>query len=95
MSEYTPETLVDTLLSERAKGNVVILDHEGFAVCPLSVLVEQSADGILYDLNRLEEVALTFLPKDLRWVNNFAVALVIRELKRRLEALEPGVEPAG
>ena len=82
----TPETPRETLLAERAKGNVCFLAVYGLHVAPLKDFVAQPVDGLLYDLNRLEEVALTFLGKDPQWVNNFAVALVVRELKAQLAA---------
>jgi hypothetical protein len=54
-------------------------------VADLDEFIKQPADGILYDLNRLEETALTFID-DPKWVNDFAVALVIRKLKEMLES---------
>ena len=53
-------------------------------VCPLKEFLKQPAEGILYDLNRSEVVVLQFI-KDQKWVNDYAVAKVIRELKRQLE----------
>lgn len=41
----------------------------------------------MYDLNRSEEVVLTFLP-DPKWINDFAVAKVIAALKNRITELE-------
>ena len=90
----TPDTLTEHILAERDKGNAVLVELDGLYTVPISTLVDQPADGILYDLNRLEEVALTFLPKDVQWVNNFAVALVVRELKTRIEALEKAIKEA-
>jgi hypothetical protein len=72
--------LRDRILKERADGRIVFwgLPDELMAA-PLDDFLKQPADGILYDLNRLEEVVLTFLP-DPKWVNDFAVATVIRRL---------------
>lgn len=92
--EVTPPTplsdllcpLPTKMLAERDRGNAVLMTFDGIYTVPVSILVDQPADGILYDLNRLEEVALTLLPKDVQWVNNFAVALVVRELKDQLES---------
>ena len=79
--------LKTTILEERDKGNVVFWGLPGqLMVASLDRFLEQPADGILYDLNRLEEISLTFLD-DPKWVNDFAVALVIRNLvKQRDEA---------
>lgn len=75
----------DIVLKEAKKGNVVLLSEEGLMTSPLNEIVEQPADGLLYDLNRNEAVILTFI-EDRKWVNDYAVAQVIRELKSRLES---------
>lgn len=43
---------------------------------------------MLYDLNRSEAVALTFLDTDPKWINDYAVAKVIRALKNKIDKLE-------
>lgn len=74
----------DMVLKEYEKGNVVILNIDGIATIPLKEIIKQPASGILYDLNRSEEVVLTFI-KDEKWVNDYPVAKIIRELKKQLE----------
>ena len=54
----------------------------------LSEFIEQPVEGILYDLNRGEEVTLTIINDDPKWVNDYAVAKVIRALKDRINELE-------
>ncbi len=85
MSEKTTKELV---LEGRDDGKVVWLQHDGDGLAvmsaPIEEFIRQSADGILYDLNRLEETALTFMD-DRKWVNDFAVALIIRALHKRAE----------
>ena len=79
--------LQDRILAEREQGNIVFWGLPGeLARMKLDDFVEQPADGMLYDLNRLEEISLTFL-KDPKWVNDFAVALVIRKLVEQRDAL--------
>lgn len=87
MSDNTPaEELRAHILAERDKGNVVLYAHPGHLTTEkLDEFVEQPADGILYDLNRLEEVSLTGLA-DPKWVNDFAVALTIRKLVQQRDA---------
>ena len=77
--EPAQRAIRDRVLSERDKGNVVFLGLEGLMSVPLEEFIKQPADGILYDLNLLEEVVLTFIAER-KWVNDFAVALVIRKL---------------
>jgi len=81
------ESFKEMVLKEYQKGNLVFIGVEGPMVAPLDKFLEQPVDGILYDLNREEVVVLTMI-KDLTWVNNYAVAKVIRKLKRRLTELE-------
>ena len=77
----------DRLLSERDKGNIVFMTFDGPMAANLQEFIAQPADGILYDLNRSEEVVLTFI-EDKKWVNDFAVCMVIRALKDKIEVLE-------
>ena len=75
-----PTPLKDKILAERAAGNIVFWGAPGeLMTAKLDDFIKQPVDGMLYDLNRLEEVTLTFLD-DPKWVNDFAVALVIRKL---------------
>lgn len=74
------ERLRDRILSERDKGNIVFWGLPGqLMTASLEDFVKQPAEGMLYDLNRLEEIALTFIT-DKKWVNDFAVAMTIRKL---------------
>jgi hypothetical protein len=85
----TPEQreLQAKILAERDKGNVVFWGLPGeLMTMPIEQIVKQDANGLLYDLNRLEEISLTFLA-DPKWVNDFAVALVIRKLIEQRDAL--------
>ena len=78
------------ILEKRDEGKVVYLSHNGreydMVSTPVEHFIQQPADGILYDLNRLEEVVLTFID-DPKWINDFAVALTIRALKKDVDAL--------
>lgn len=87
--ERTPKTeLRDQILKERAAGRIVFWGLPGeLMTANLDDFLKQPADGMLYDLNRLEEVVLTFLD-DPKWVNDFAVATVIRRLVDVLAAQE-------
>ena len=85
----------EIVLEERDKGNVVCILLPGeFGTMPIKEIVKQPVDGLLWDLNRGEETALTFMDqKDMiHWVNNFAVALVIRELHGQVASLTEKVE---
>ena len=79
----------EIVLEERRKGNVVYLCLDQVMVAPVKEIIKQPADGLLWDLNRDEATALSYMDEEgmIHWVNNFAVALVIRELKSEIEAL--------
>ena len=83
----------DLVLKERDAGNIVFwgLPGEPPLVAKLDSFIKQPADGMLYDLNRLEEVVLTYIDNP-KWLNDFAVATVIRRLVTEIEKLRP-VQP--
>jgi len=87
MTEQELQKLKDTILSEYEKGNVVVTTAEGLVIYNLDEFIKQPTPGLLYDLNRLPEVVLAFLG-DPKWVNDYAVAMVISRLKARVAALE-------
>ena len=80
----TPEELKDLILKKEKEGEVVIQTIEGLASMKLDDIVKQPVEGLLYDLNRNREVVLTFID-DPKWVNDYAVSLVIRKLKSMLD----------
>ena len=78
-----------TVMKARSEGKVAMWLLPGqLGITPLEDFLKQPADGILYDLNRLEECALSNAPDDIRWVNDFAVALVIRKLGEQRDKAE-------
>jgi len=81
------EDIKNKILEEYKKGKIVTSTIEGLQVMLLDEFIKEPADSILYDLNRSESVVLTFMP-DPKWVNDYAVAKVIRALKNRIEELE-------
>jgi hypothetical protein len=78
------EEIKDIILREYAKGNIVVATFEGIQAMPLKEFVKQPVEGMLYDLNRNEAVVLTFI-KDPKWINDYAVAKVIQELKSQID----------
>ena len=72
------------LIKEAEKsGNIILMTEMGLIEVSLEKFCQQDADGILYDLNRDEATTLHLGNEGLvRWVNDYAVAKVIRELKK-------------
>lgn len=77
----------EIVLNARKEGKVVIWAIDGLRSIPLEELVEQPVEGLLYDLNRLEEIIMTYMDSP-KWINDFACAQVIRYLKNKLENTE-------
>lgn len=85
------DKLTDTILAARKNGEIVYWSLPGqLATVRLDDFVKQPADGMLYDLNRLEEISLSFLDNP-KWVNDFAVAQVIRKLVEQRDHLTAAV----
>jgi len=90
MGEKQKKKWSEIVLEEQDKGNVVFLCVDSVIVAPIKEIVKQPTDGLLWDLNRDRVTALTFMDQEgmIHWVNNFAVALVIRELKSQVAQLK-------
>ena len=84
VSSAKQNDIKDMILAESQKGNIVVSTFEGFQVAPLKEIIKQPIDGLLYDLNRNEAVVLTFI-NDPKWINDYAMMQVVRELKQQLE----------
>ena len=78
-------SIKELVLEEYKKGNVVVSGIEGLQVAPLKEIIKQPLDGLLYDLNRSEEVILTFINEP-KWINDYALVQVLREFKSQLDA---------
>lgn len=85
------ENIKDTILREYEKGNIVFWGIDILQVANLEEFIKQPIEGILYDLNRMEEVVLTFI-KDRKWVDDYAVAKVIRLLKKQNDELKKEIK---
>lgn len=85
--------VLETIREQEAKGRVVIMTVDGLTSVSLEELVSQPAEGILYDLNRDTLTTSTLLMAsgedlhlpNMRLVNDYAAALVIKYLKNKLD----------
>lgn len=79
----------ELILEQFKEGRLVIATPDGLGSVRIEDFIQQPADGMLYDLNRGEETTLTLADNNhIRFVNDFAVAKVIRALKTRIEEVE-------
>ena len=67
------------------KGLITIMDFDGLASIPIDEFIKQPTEGLLYDLNRDKTTTITLgRSGNERWVNDYAVALVIEYLMKQL-----------
>lgn len=90
MGEQEQKKWSELVKEQKEKGRVVYLAVDSVMSANVKEIVKQPAEGLLWDLNRDELTALSFMDEEgmIHWVNNFAVALVIKELKSQLTKLE-------
>ena len=82
------KNIANTVRAEYSKGNIVFWDcDDNLLTANLQNFMKQPVDGMLYDLNRSEEVILTFIDNP-KWVNDYAMCKIVRELYRLIEELE-------
>lgn len=74
------ENFRDLILQKEKEGKVVFMTIEGPMSTDLEEFIKQPTEGLLYDLNRDRVTVLSFID-DPKWVNDFAVGLVIAKLK--------------
>lgn len=75
------EKTLAIIKENESKGMVTFMTECGMMTTPIESLCRQSADGLLYDLNRDEATTLHLGKVGMgRWVNDYAVAQVIRFL---------------
>jgi len=80
--EKTMEDFKQLVLQKEKEGKVVIITWDGLMFLDLEKIIKQPTEGLLYDLNRDKATVLTFINETpARWVNDYAVGLVIARLK--------------
>lgn len=69
-------------IREKAReGKIVLMTIEGLRIVDADRFIQQDYKDILYDLNRDKATTMTLANEDdLRWINDYAVAIVIEKL---------------
>ncbi len=68
------------------KGFVTIMSIDGLMSMPIDEFIKQPTEGLLYDLNRDRLTTITLGSEgNVRWVNDYAMALVIEYLMKQLK----------
>lgn len=86
MNKETFEQTLDLIRCQEKYGNITIETIEGLAVIPLDDIVNWEADSLLYDLNRDKSTTISLGRDGMeRWINDYAVAVVIEYLLNELK----------
>ena len=84
--DKTKEELRELILKKEEEGMVVFMTAEGPHEADLENFIKQPTEGLLYDLNRDRNTVLAFIDDpNMKWVNDFAVNLVITKIKEKLQ----------
>lgn len=68
------------------KGFVTIMSIDGLMSIPIDEFIKQPTEGLLYDLNRDRLTTITLGSEgNVRWVNDYAMALVIEYLMKQIK----------
>lgn len=73
------DELKNLVLQKEKEGKVVLMTIDALIEVDLENFIKQPTEGLLYDLNRDKVTVLTLM--DEKWVNDYAVGLVIAKLK--------------
>ena len=83
------EKLKKQIVNEFTENNNIVFAEIGeLCVVNLNDFINQNVDSMLYDLNRSEEVIMTLMWINPKWINDYAVCKVIRALKNKISELE-------
>jgi hypothetical protein len=72
--------LREIILEKEKEGKVVFAVQGGLMEADIMDFINQPTEGLLYDLNRDKPTVMTFI-NDPKWINDYAVGLVISKLK--------------
>ena len=83
------QELLEKIIQEEKNANICIMTAEGMKKIPINTFINQSAESILYDLNRDKSTTITIAKtaKGKRWINDYATAVVIENLKKEYDKL--------
>ena len=90
------ESLQDLIWSKEKENKLVYAHVEGFTSVDIDALIDsQPLDGLLYDLNRDAVTIASWIDHPeygVKWVNDYAVYLVIKRLHERMTKAEKRVK---
>lgn len=90
ISEIKPEIkseLLDSIREKTKENKVIFKGLDGLYEADISDFIGQPTEGLLYDLNRDIVTVCSWIDSEYgeKWINDYAVMLVITRLKERLD----------
>lgn len=86
--------LLNVIQEKEKEDKIVFMTIEGPMVVDLEEFIKQPTEGILYDLNRDKATVITFMREgNPKWINDYAVGLVIAKLKSKWETSLTSASP--
>lgn len=76
----TKQELKDLILQKAEEDKVVFRAMDSLMEADIEEFIKQPTEGLLYDLNRDRATVMSWID-DPKWINDFAVCLVIEKLK--------------
>ena len=85
----TNEKLLELVKLSEQNGNAAVMTSEGLSEFSLSEVLTLDVETILNKLNRTKEsiIELSENPKNKRWVNDYATAVVLEYIKKKYSNL--------
>ena len=85
----TNEKLLELVKLSEQNGNAAVMTSEGLSEFSLSEVLTLDVETILNKLNRTKEsiIELSENPKNKRWVNDYATAVVLEYIKKQYSNL--------
>lgn len=85
---------IEEITSRYNDNNLTYIDREGEHQINIDEFVKTGSDNVLQKLNRTEQILLKVAnaaPEKLKWVNDYAMAKVIKSLYERVDDLSAGL----
>ena len=94
MDKEKHENVVELIREKEKEGKIVLMTFDGLVSGDLKGMIyNQPVEGLLYDLNRDRVTVLSWIKDgNEKFINDYAVNLVIRELLQKVKSLQAQLE---
>jgi hypothetical protein len=96
--KFDGQKLLTAIRQAEGEGKLIIMTIEGLAVVPIADILNQPAEGLLYDLNRDRVTLASRIAKgdqeSIKTINDYALVVIVEKLFAELETLQAQAQPA-